>query len=1003
MKSNTFYKSKLATSLSLILGTMLVAPLSAQETDSAEVEVINVSGIRGSIIKSMDIKRSSSGIVDAINAEDIGKFPDSNLAESLQRITGVSIDRANGEGSQVSVRGFGGERNLVTLNGRQLPTTTGSRSFDFANLAAESVSGVEVYKTSNASVPTGGIGATINILTARPLDNPGQHASVSLQALNDTSTNSGGVTPEMSGIYSTTSEDGKFGVSISASYSERESGNQQANVGTGWRSFEGTVDQDWSGAPGANPGWGGVPKDEFQTNRPGEGDIYSVPQTTGYKFEEQQRKRSNAQLVLQYQPTDDVKATLDYTLVKKDTDTQFNDVSAWYGFSPSKNVWTDGPVSSPLLYSEDYIANGVGLQDVAMGAGDFGVRDETKSLGLNIEWQVNNSLNLELDYHNSSAKNTPNNEFGSSNLLAMAGIVREAAATDFSGDLPILAIRGGNAIQSSDMLVTGSVFTNNQNHADVEQTQLRGEYIFDDAGSIDFGVSLTTAENRGQTHNVQRNNWGGEGTAGMYDDDLFPRKTIHDQFTDVSGGNFADFNGVYGQDYEIMNTYFAFDFAGVRQQAAQLLSVQPSALGDCGNSFCPSTDYAAQTDRYNKEDMTSLYLQYNYDGILADMPFDVHVGVRYEETDVVSKSAVAGYSNAARWEGTTEVFLVESGEREFQTQEGKYDHTLPSINFNIEVTDDIILRAAYSQTIGRPGYGDMIGGTTLNRGARVNNATGNTGSAALLPLESDNFDLSAEWYYAEGSYMSLSYFKKDVTNDISSVDIPTTAPGIYNPADGAYQQEAMAAVGADGGLQRQYIFDKYAATDPTHVFMEAGNIIILANPATDNLFSFNVTTPSNAPEEKGFDGLEFAVQHLFGNSGFGGIVNYTKVDTDNTYDNFYIAGDQTAEFGISDTANMVAFYEDHGWSVRVAYNWRDKFLVSGYQGDVGPSPRYTEAYSQLDLTVSYEVPQVEGLSLFFNGINITDEYTRQSGRDEYQVLNVTQQGARYNLGARYTF
>ncbi|WP_438864712.1 TonB-dependent receptor [Neptunicella sp.] len=999
-----FNKTQLATSISLIIGAATIAPLSvsAQETDTdPAVEVINVTGIRGSMIKSMDVKRSSSGIVDAINAEDIGKFPDTNLAESLQRITGVAIDRANGEGSQVSVRGFAGARNLVTLNGRQMPTTTGSRSFDFSNIAAESVSGVEVYKTSNAKVPTGGIGATINILTAKPLNNPGQHTVVSAQVLNDTSTNEGGATPELSGIYSNTSDDGKFGVAISASYSERESGNQQANVGTGWRSFDGLADQDWSGP---NAEWGGVPKNEFQTNRPGEGDIYSVPQTTIYKFEEQQRARTNAQLVLQYRPMDNLTATLDYTYVRKDTDTQFNDVSAWYGFSPSKNVWTDGPISSPLLYSEDYIENGVGLQDVAMGAGDYGVRDETKSLGLNLEWQVNDSLNLELDYHNSSAENSPNNEFGSSNTLAMAGFVRQAAATDFSGQLPILAVRGGNEIKPSDMLVTGSTFVNNRNKADIEQTQLRGEYVFDEAGSIDFGLTLTTAENHGQTKNIDRGNWGGEGEAGMFDEKFFPRASIQDKFTDVSGGNFEDFQGIYGMDdFEIMDTYFDFDFHGVRDQAAQLLSKQ--SLGDCGNSFCPSTDYASQTDRRIEEEMTSVYLQYNYEGLFGDMPYDVHVGVRYEDTDVVATSSVPVYQNITQWQGDSEVYLRDNdpAQHSFETKKGNYNHTLPSFNFNIEVIDGVILRAAYSKTIGRPGYDQMVGGILLTKAGRINTYSGATGTPGLLPLESDNYDLSAEWYYDEGSYVSLGYFKKDVTNDISSVDVESDF-GIYTPDNGPYRQAAMEAVGADGGNQRDWIYNNFHDVDPEHVFKDdGGNIIILANPETDGLATFKISTPSNSSEEKGFDGLEFAVQHLFGESGFGGIVNYTKVDSDHEYNNFLIGEPQVAEFGISDTANVVGFYEKEGLSVRLAYNWRDKFLVSGYQGDVGPSPRYVEAYDQLDLTISYELPQVEGLTLFLNGINITDEYKRESGRTELQVLNVTQQGARYNLGVRYAF
>jgi len=141
MNSKTFTKTRLATSLSLVLGVGALTPVyaaddQAKKSQDENVEVIAVTGIRGSLIKSMDTKRSSTGVVDAISAEDIGKFPDTNLAESLQRISGVSIDRVNGEGSKVSVRGFGPDFNLVTLNGRQMPVTVnateGSRSFDFA-------------------------------------------------------------------------------------------------------------------------------------------------------------------------------------------------------------------------------------------------------------------------------------------------------------------------------------------------------------------------------------------------------------------------------------------------------------------------------------------------------------------------------------------------------------------------------------------------------------------------------------------------------------------------------------------------------------------------------------------------------------------------------------------------------------------------------------------------------------------------------------------------------
>jgi TonB-dependent receptor len=988
---NTFYKTRIATSLSLILGASVMTPVSAQETPENDLEVIQVKGIRGSMVKSMDIKRTSSGIVDSINAEDIGKFPDTNLAESLQRITGISIERTNGEGAKVTARGFGPDRNLVLLNGRQLPTTTGERSFDFSNLAAEGVSGVEVYKTSKADVPTGGIGATINILTHKPLNNPGQKATFSVEALDDSTTKSGGITPQLSGLYSNTFDDGKFGVSISGSYSERESGSQQAKIAY-YRSFAGIQDTDWSGSP-PTAVWGGVAKDDTQVNRPGDNDIYSVPQNTIYKFEEQQRTRTNAQLVLQYKPMDNLTATVDYTYVTKENDTQSNIISAWYNFGPSNNIWTDGPIASPLVYSETF----GNPADVAVGGSDFSVKDETKSLGLNLEWVVNDSLKLNLDHHDSSAQSSPNSPLGSGNEIQLAAFVREASATDFSGDRPVLSIIGGNSIVASDFKVTGSVFTNELNEADVAQTQFKGEYILEKAGSIDFGISLSTSENRARLKNVQRNNWGGEGETGSFGDDLFPRASISAQFDNLSGGNFDGFSG----PVEVLDNYFPFDFNAVRDIAAATLSVQPAALGDCGNSFCPSSDYGSDTDQYTEEEMTSLYVQYNYDGEIGDMFYDVHVGVRYEETDVTATSAVPEYLNSPLWNGVSEVTLVGSGNIVYETKAANYDHTLPSINFNLNVTDDVILRAAYSETIGRPRYNQMIGGTRLDAGARVDGGTGSTGNPGLAPLESKNIDFSAEWYYGEGSYVSLGYFTKDVKNDILTLPVDTQLD-IVNPANGPYAEEARAAVGNDTTLQRQYIFDTYGETDP-NVFLDAGNIVIVGNESTDNLMNFRVNTPLNVGGTTGYDGFEFAVQHLFGETGFGGIVNYTTTDTDNVHDDFVLTP-QLAELGISDSANVVGFYEMDGFSARLAYNWRDKFIVDLVQdGGAGPGPRYIEAYAQLDVTVSYELPQVKGLTVFFNGINLTEENLRTSGRSETQVLDSIQQGARYSLGARYSF
>ncbi len=189
MEARSFNKKPLAVAIAFALGG-LSAPLYATQAQEVEEEAtsqqtsneaqsddrIEVYGVRSSLMRSMDRKRNAVGFVDAITAEDIGKFPDQNLAEALQRIPGISISRSNSEGSQITVRGFGPDFNLVTFNGRSMPTQ-GGRSFDFADIASTGVSAVEVVKSGNASLPTGGIGATINIITPKPLENPGMRGA----------------------------------------------------------------------------------------------------------------------------------------------------------------------------------------------------------------------------------------------------------------------------------------------------------------------------------------------------------------------------------------------------------------------------------------------------------------------------------------------------------------------------------------------------------------------------------------------------------------------------------------------------------------------------------------------------------------------------------------------------------------------------------------------------------------------------------------------------------
>ena len=372
----------------------------------ANGDEIVVTGIRASLAASADIKREAQGVVDAISAEDIGKFPDTNLAESLQRITGVSIDRSNGEGSFVTVRGFGPEFNLVTLNGRQMPTSSlgdgasapSSRSFDFANLASEGVAGVEVYKTGRAAIASGGIGSSINIKTPRPLDRPGLRGSLAVKGVYDSSRNEGNpITPEVSGIISTTFADDRVGILLVGSYQRRKASVNTANVG--WRDGYLGDENNWGSLAQPTRVVDGVvvpdPRYPNITNHPGPNDVYQVPQNASYDLNDIDRERFNGQAVLQFRPVDSLTATLDYTYSRNTVEVRNSNVGVWFNHNDTSSAWTDGPVAGPLFYSEAFGAGE--RKDLSYSGSLTANRSENHSIGANLTWEAPGGMTMALE------------------------------------------------------------------------------------------------------------------------------------------------------------------------------------------------------------------------------------------------------------------------------------------------------------------------------------------------------------------------------------------------------------------------------------------------------------------------------------------------------------------------------------------------------------------------------------------------------------------------------
>ena len=987
---------------------MLVAPglLQAQEVipdetatvdaqdGTIEGDAIIVTGIRASLAASQNIKRNAQGVVDAISAEDIGKFPDTNLAESLQRITGVSIDRQNGEGSTVTVRGFGPEYNLVLLNGRQMPTATlgdgasppASRSFDFANLASEGVAAVEVYKTGRAAIPSGGIGSTINIKTPRPLDRLGLNGSIAAKAVYDTSRNGDTeITPEVSGIISKTFADDTFGIMLSGSYQRRKASANFATVG-----FRDGYLGDFDANAARENAWGALPNNDTRvTNQPTGDDVYEIPQSAAYDIVDIDRERINGQLALQFRPTDSLTATVDYTYSRNEVEVRDSSTGIWFNFGDVSSAWTDGPAAGPIFYSENFAPG----KDLSYSGALTANRTENKSLGGNLQWDAPGGITVVLDAHHSTAESKPTNKYGSSTSIGNAIFGVQSQTVNFENDLPALSYvmyPGIDPLDASLITPTGNSFRNAYFRDEINQVQLTGHYDHggDILESIDAGFSFVENKVRSAYGFIQNDTWGGIGPASDIPDDLFDLVTIPDKF-----------DGVSGADAGIIPALYTFNFETLADRLEDLYGICSSPQSGVAQAGTCLADYT--TDRRITEKTISPFVQANFAFDVGTMPAHVIAGVRYDQT-VVNSAALVPIPTGTRWVSANEFSIVFSSDSDFTRFKGEYDNWLPAIDFDIEPIDNVKLRASYSHTITRADYGSLQGGRTIDSNPRIGGGTGSQGNPGLIPYKSKNIDLSAEWYYGPTSYVSVGYFTKDVSNYIGSTQIDTPAFELRNPAAGPRYQEAVAALGTTDAIQvRDYILRNFPDSSNVTGTVDAGGVTYLTGDIfgtdADPLFNFKITQPFNSDRTANIDGWEFAIQHEFWNTGFGVILNYTIVNSDSDYDNTISPYEgQFAITGLSDSANAVAYFDKFGLQARVAYNWRDEFFAGG-----SFDPTYVEAYGQVDASVNYEF--LGGFNVFVEAINLFDEGRRGHRRSDNFVTFAAPGYARYSAGVRYTF
>jgi len=920
-----------------VTAALLVGAAAPIQTASAqgELEEVVVTGIRGSLQRASDIKRASNVVVDAISAEELGKFPDINVAESLSRITGVAVTRTRGgEGQFVTVRGLGEEFNGVTYNGRLLATENEGREFSFDVIASELIAGAQVFKTTTAKQGDGSLGGLVNINSAKPLDNPGFHASGSVATQYEELADDFG--PRFSGVISNTFNNDTMGILASISYQKRDARTDVAE--SNFLIFPVQVDSNGEAAQNLDQNGDGL------TDSTGAQILTNDGRFSGFSafLAEQERERIGGTLAFQYQPTDNFGLTLDALYTKFETPSNING----YSFFPT--AFGQGFVTNAELNDANQV---VSFDSNAFAFDALSRRNEgdndTIAFGANAEWLLNDRSSLVIDASYSKSEGQRDNlgSAAGSGAFFVIGVSGGSVSQrltgrevpDFQFNVPTLA---GGTVQPGQLDPNEYRLHFGRNDivlVEDEVQSLKADYEFDfsDTSKLSVGADYVGREKVsraftnttlactlcGYTVPLTGN---GASNAGL-----------------VTGQAPSDFLSGIGADIPRN-----FDILDTNVVQASFIANAPAG------TFTPTINEAGSTNI--DEQVFGVYAQYDFAGEAFGLPYQANIGARLSRTDLTSigfgneLTDIVGIDLLA--DGNNQNFAI--GAPRPVSIDNDYTNFLPSFNIAFDVNDNTILRAGVSSSVSRPTLTSLSTSfivTSQNRGGEA--ITSN--NPELEAIESDNFDLSLEWYGENGSSASVALFYKDISNFV-------TQQITIEPVNVAFRTQ-----GADG------------------VFSAAVNTPV----------DFRIQRPENGDDAE-ILGLEVGGQYLT-DSGWGVSANLTLADSEATS-----AGIESDLENISDfAANLSVFYENDRWSGRVSVNNRSEFLVG--QTAEGGRDEIVDDFTQVDLSFSYTLN--DSITLYAEGINVLDEAFFRFSETRDLIESYEENGARYVFGVRGNF
>jgi TonB-dependent receptor len=922
--------SILSKSISALIATFIMVSVSgnilAQEAAASdEIDEIIVTGIRASLQDAINKKRNAEDIRDVINAEDIGKLPDQNVADALQRITGVQIGRSFGEGNEVSVRGIAANR--IELNGQTQVGTGASRSIsEFSGLPAEMFSSLEVIKTPSAKETEGGLGAIIRLNTRKPLDQRGAGSYTNAKIENMYADRSGDSAPGGS-VYHTQrwnlDSGDRFGVNINVTHNGRKA-RQDYSLLKGWQAqnqlkngncpanLNGCQDLDGNGVI-----------ENFVTNADGQitdlNDAAFVPMQTAFAANLQDRTNSSFRSTLQYQTDDGSDWVLDMSRSEAERrdqryqyTTSFNSRQLNRDYRGEDMVYTANNTAIAgtvgAIKANGQTDRGTGLNIQASRAPYDGT---TTTFALSNDRQLSDRLTMfsQAAYGKGEQMNDQIYATAVHGVFSQLPFIQyDFRGTDVPSIIPNQRTTGAldseTRVDYLDPAVhkLSGVLYQDQHENNIDKAfKMDFDYEMDygSLNQLEFGFRIAerTGEryrNRGKDNN--NNNSEGDGIlAGLMFpalEEYIPGRIITMPYTDMLDGASGDF----------LTDYVAIDANWLMNMGDEMETIG-------GTVKARDKTWGFTT----KEETKAIYLMGNFagnfgGGIFDGMEYSGNIGARYVQTDQTATANV----------------LFDDGTSEPTTEKASYNNFLPSLNFSLDLTGKLKMRFGAAKAIARAPMRDIAPMTTLYFFTQ----SGNTGNKDLVPEKVTQFDLSFEYYMEDDGLLSVAMFQKRYKDAIE---------------DG-YTQRCYAA---NAGEAEDFRADPSICPDSVEVSNSAGTGTVWSH------LNYSLGTKVNAGDTT-LKGLELAYQQPltmlpapFDKTGVQ--LNYTLTDSDLLQLTKYGYPVGLQDFS-ENSYNAVLWYEDDKLEARIAYNWRDDYYDTLTQANAA---QFQKPYGQLDVSLGY--------------------------------------------------